>query len=437
MWQGYSFLVSFNVVLMVTSQRNTNPPSTHTLPSFTKFEAKYMYGMVLNNVNPVAATLVKDRRYSNQITSKFDLVFMSHYQTSNVQSVFDVSQKVNSPESMRSETKLIADTTSIQYPNNVGRLPSGSIEIQPGYVWWIASGKLESDFSTNAFSGGIYLLDITARQWLPVAIHTEAERGFSSVAWLIWTWTTYVDDASKEQQKADADYSGGKANHNTHCILTDVLHPAFPIADSDNDWTQLNRIRSYVISSAGPFISIETADLNGDGKVDILTSVAARPGDPGKIIAFETPRSPSSFSQVWRKHVLHTFPPSSTLFSRMSPGPAIPFKAHAISHTRNRLSKPHILVSGQDDKKAYVLSPDVWSRPIWRYSIQTILSKDCVVQSPAAQDVDGDGNAELFIPCGNTVHVMKYQPKSAANRIQAFTSIVVLLCSNLIFQYYI
>uniref|UniRef100_F7AXU4 Uncharacterized protein n=2 Tax=Ciona intestinalis TaxID=7719 RepID=F7AXU4_CIOIN len=291
MWQGYSFLVSFNVVLMVTSQRSTIPSSTYTLPSFTKFEAKYMYGMVLSNVNPVAATLVKDRRYSNQITSKFDVVFMSHYQTSKINSVFEVSQKVNSPEIMRSETKVIADATSIQYPNNVGRLPPGSIENQPGYVWWIASGKVEPDFSTNTFSGGIYMLDMTKNQWLPVPIYTESERGFSSVAWvdmdldnltdcitirssanfaqLIWLrqppeqapWQPNVINPNLPGESSSAQDVGGtyfkvlmmRRRNNKKQMLIIVAGKrttkltVFWTDDSDNDWTQLNRIRSYVI----------------------------------------------------------------------------------------------------------------------------------------------------------------------------------------------
>ena len=59
----------------------------------------------------------------------------------------------------------VTDYTTIQVPNSVGTLPPNTIDSQPEYVWWIASGRFGSgsDMATNA--GGIYLINLAADTW--------------------------------------------------------------------------------------------------------------------------------------------------------------------------------------------------------------------------------------------------------------------------------
>lgn len=54
-------------------------------------------------------------------------------------------------------------------------------------------------------------------------------------------------------------------------------------ADPDNDWTQRDSIQSHTISSGQQFVDIDTVDLNGDGKPDILATVSSLAGKPGML----------------------------------------------------------------------------------------------------------------------------------------------------------
>ena len=48
------------------------------------------------------------------------------------------------------------------------------------------------------------------------------------------------------------------------------------VDDPDNDWTRTSRIQKNIIGKDGSYVNIEIVDVNGDGRLDILTSVTGK-----------------------------------------------------------------------------------------------------------------------------------------------------------------
>jgi len=181
--------------------------------------------------------------------------------------------------------------------------------------------------------------------------------------------------------------------------------------DPDNDWTQINSIQSHKIATGEQFVDVDTVDLNGDGKPDILATVSSISGKSGKLIAYELPPS-RKYTGRWREHVLAEWPSAaSATFRSVSPSHAIAFRVGDSERTNQ---KKHILVGGGSDKKVYVLIPESWSHVIWRYTKLTIFEGVTTIGRPDVRDVDGDGTPEIFIPTGNQIYVMRYDLHSSA-----------------------
>ena len=76
------------------------------------------------------------------------------------------------------------------------------------------------------------------------------------------------------------------------------------VDDPDNDWTRTSRIKKNIIGKDGSYVNVEIVDVNGDGRLDILTSVTGMRGHPGKVLCYEVPENTAFTKGVWRKHVL-------------------------------------------------------------------------------------------------------------------------------------
>ena len=75
--------------------------------------------------------------------------------------------------------------------------------------------------------------------------------------------------------------------------------------------------------------------------------------------------------------------------------------------------RPNILVSGDDDGRAYILEPLSSDPTNWNYKKNTIFDAGSgTVGQMAFADVDGDGYNDIFIPSYNqaTVHVYTFAP---------------------------
>ncbi|KAJ8298842.1 hypothetical protein KUTeg_022902 [Tegillarca granosa] len=125
----------------------------------------------------------------------------------------------------------------------------------------------------------------------------------------------------------------------------------------NNSWTDTSQIKSRVIDDTiGSVFEVQTEDLNSDGKVELLVT---NNGNNGSIFVYEIPND---------------------------------FR-----------TKPSILLSGDDNGRAYLLVPTSASNTDWSYNLTTFLDAgDGTVGELTYADVDNDGFNEVFVPSYST-----------------------------------
>ncbi|CAK8697342.1 unnamed protein product [Clavelina lepadiformis] len=440
--------------LMLVFVNMLSPILGQHFPSTVQYKAKKLYEMQLD-LEPTSVKILRDPRYSSEVTPVFDLAFMAFQPRSEIRKISDLTVRVNEPQEMADYARTITGEIHIPVPNNVGVLPPNTLDRQPPYVWWVAAGALGPSSAFASSTGAIYLIDKSKpTEWKPVPIYRENNVGFSHVEWidmdldgkkdcvtikgqsnrgqLIWlrqpitdsgTWQAFpISNVTVDVGGTDFKMMRVKVPRrpNKERVLFIVAGlrtatlTAYWVDDEDNDWTQVNRIQSTIIARSESYVSVEIVDINADGRDDILTSAAAAANRPGRLLAFELPKAGFGTGGEWRKRILNEWTTPATNYRTITPGPAYVFWIQ--TRERQASKKPHILVSGADDGKAYIVSPKSWSPYQWDYSESTIFSGDKSVGIPAIHDVDGDGKAEIFIPEGRTIHVMKYQIDNASCR---------------------
>lgn len=143
--------------------------------------------------------------------------------------------------------------------------------------------------------------------------------------------------------------------------------------------------------------SLQLADINGDGKNEILASNHDESGNGG-VFAYEIP---SVASGNWKRHDLATvFPVLQKGIAQAAPG-----AAEAFYPTPDSTGAPHIVVAGDGSQQAYILVPT--SNP-WSYDRTLLHNCGCTVGGIAVGDVNGDGKKELYIPCYDSGYLVTY-----------------------------
>nr|XP_039254637.1 uncharacterized protein LOC120331605 [Styela clava] len=181
---------------------------------------------------------------------------------------------------------------------------------------------------------------------------------------------------------------------------------------TDGDWKNSASIQHRVIDDAGWYFDLQVADLNVDGKKDILVTTWARPNldAHGSLLAYEMPDGDWR-TENWIKQVLTTDFRDVYLFpGNGAPGSPIPFWRSKAMELNGE--KPHIILSGDDDGHAYLLVPNSEDPLDWTYKKSTIFRALGTVGTIAVGDIDGDGYTEMFIPgySTNQIVVMTYKP---------------------------
>jgi len=156
---------------------------------------------------------------------------------------------------------------------------------------------------------------------------------------------------------------------------------------------------TVIDAEKGPFFTVRTADLNNDGKKELLVSNNQDDGT-GSVFAFEPPVN--ARGDTWVRHELATgfkpYPsiiPSPGAHSRGAPGTATAFHAET---SKVGKEKPRILLSGDDGGFVTILTPSSEDDGDWSYSNSYLCNSTGTMGSPSIYDVDGDGFVELFIP---------------------------------------
>ncbi|CAG2220256.1 unnamed protein product [Mytilus edulis] len=114
-------------------------------------------------------------------------------------------------------------------------------------------------------------------------------------------------------------------------------------------------------NSIGNVFDVTVTDLNNDGKPDLLVT---NNGEIGSLYAYEVPTDFRSGD--FKRHSIATgFKPGKSGTGKGAPGAAMP----VYPNTKVNASKPSILLSGDDDGKAYYLEPVSNEPSDWLYSM--------------------------------------------------------------------
>ncbi|XP_045177427.2 uncharacterized protein LOC123537655 [Mercenaria mercenaria] len=170
--------------------------------------------------------------------------------------------------------------------------------------------------------------------------------------------------------------------------------------DSKGLWSNTSAVKSRVIDATiGAVFEVKLDDVNNDGKVDLLVT---NNGNNGSVFVYEIPDDFRTGQFI--RHVIGTgYMPISTGNGKGAPGSS--FTARVSNDT-----KPVIILSGDDNGSAYILTAKSQDKTNWDYTQTTVVTTGGeTVGQLACADVDGDGKLELFVPSYSTSVVYVYR----------------------------
>jgi len=171
-------------------------------------------------------------------------------------------------------------------------------------------------------------------------------------------------------------------------------------------------LKSRVLDAdSGPGFSCSWADLDGDGRLELLATNHVNQN--GSVYAYSFDGDDFSTAAVSR-HVLATgFSAATKSQGTASPGDALAF--HPSSNDKGR---PHIFVSGDNSNSIFMLSPTSEEVGTWTYTKQPIAYLGADIGRPAIRDTDGDGFADIYVPAYDNNVLVHYSFRGAANRTE-------------------
>lgn len=164
-------------------------------------------------------------------------------------------------------------------------------------------------------------------------------------------------------------------------------------ADCASDQTL---VRSNIIDNDSdlPFFNCEVADVNGDGKKDILATTNTANGK-GSVLAYEIPTGQDWKQGSWPKHRIATgFKPTKAFL----PGRGSPGTATAIYPTKNTSGKPLVMVGADDGGWVSLLTPLSTNTTDWTYSNKHIINSTGTIGSLSFGFCDEDDTLDFFVP---------------------------------------
>ena len=263
---------------------------------------------------------------------------------------------------------------------------------------------------------------------------------------------------------ADLDADGVPEIIATHFSTSD--HITVFGAPAGGQWKDLDPAtrplrRKTIMTGQGRPFAVEPEDLNGDGRLEILTSNHQGDGCfdvtndaiPGRVIALEQPASGKLFDEDWTVHILKdnirpnpTVPKPVRGPGRLAPNRAIAFwPERRLAHRE----KPWIVVGGDEASKVWVLQPASSRKDDWRYDSVTIFdinahyganTTQTIALDPKGEVISTigglawrydrpgpDGMAELYIPVfeARQVHIYSFRKGRRAERVQCPADVTI------------
>lgn len=150
-------------------------------------------------------------------------------------------------------------------------------------------------------------------------------------------------------------------------------------------------------SEEAGFFSVVWADINGDGRRDLLATTNAANGHGG-VLVYELTGDYRQGAAAWTRHELVAgFKPTLPwLPGRGAVGNVLPFALTAAGEAAG--CRPALALSGDDGAFAAILVPMVQDASSWAYTIVKVYNSSGTVGQVAAGDFDGDGAADLVVP---------------------------------------
>lgn len=215
-----------------------------------------------------------------------------------------------------------------------------------------------------------------------------------------------------------------------------------------------------IMTNKGRPFAVEVVDLNGDDRLDVLTSNHQGDGCfdvtddeiPGRVIAIEQPSEGGIFDGPWTVRVIKddirpnpTYPAPARGPGRLAPNRALAFWPERKLETQQR---PWVLVGGDEASKVWVLQPQSQDQDDWRYESAVVFdinvyygprASQTLLEDPLGVSIstigglswryDDAGFAEIYFPVfeAQDIHVMSFRPQ-AGERAVACTPDVQLSC---------
>ncbi|WP_338846774.1 VCBS repeat-containing protein [Massilia sp. W12] len=204
----------------------------------------------------------------------------------------------------------------------------------------------------------------------------------------------------------------------------------------------LPRVKTISSDQGFPF-GVQIADLNRDGRPDILASnhapdnctSATSSAIPGRVYALEMPTDRNVFVSPWRTRILlDNIRPNPSLAGTTGSGRLAPGKAQVFWPTKSQqsTSKPQIVVGGDEAGKVWILRAQSSFSTNWTYDTALVFDLNATyganaTQTPMADGpaqgrtrstiggigwrYDAYGYAEIYIPAyeARQVHVLSYR----------------------------
>jgi hypothetical protein len=164
-------------------------------------------------------------------------------------------------------------------------------------------------------------------------------------------------------------------------------------------------IRTVVDTSLGSMFDASLVDIDGDGKLDLLTTNHVADPRSG-VYVYEIPAGKLAYlnASAWVRHTIVDKIPTRVIgIGQASPGQATAFYPQVSSRIAG--SPPHLLLSGDGSKEAYILSP---TGSPFSYNCSVLVNAQGTVGKPAVADINFDGWADVFVPGYDTNQVFIY-----------------------------
>ena len=212
-------------------------------------------------------------------------------------------------------------------------------------------------------------------------------------------------------QLADLDSDG-----NYEILAAQYLNPGFYVYWTSSGWASSQGIHKVAIDTTlGSMFDVSVVDLNGDGSVEVMVTNHVNqdtPGDVSGVWAYELPAGGAGAwkTEPWIRHTIASGFPTYV----SGPGQASPGEAVAFFPVQNATTKPWILLGGDGDETAYLISPVSEMASNWTYVTDRVIDFGATVGEVAAIDLDNDGYSEFLVPDygGGRIYVYTFNPNA-------------------------